>query len=168
MRRTNVDKTGMKYAWNMRFNVSVVCGSVQCKHFTLAAGLQNDRAGRGTLNTLPPPHSWGRHVTGTEAIPCPVFQGGCKTKSKCLPSFFPLASDEGEVMLVKKWINEKKKKSHHSPGPVALPDSSFYHVNKANGTGLGGQFPSRHLGQIQLSCALGPQWGMYLEASVLI
>lgn len=66
-----------------------------------------------------------------------------------------LASDEGEVMLVKKWINEKKEK-HQSPGLVALPDFSFYHVNKANGTVWGGQFPSRHFGQMQLSCVFRP------------
>lgn len=28
------------------------------------------------------------------------------------------------------------------------------HVNQKNGSGLGGQFPSRHLGEMQLSCAL--------------
>lgn len=62
----------------------------------------------------------------------------------------------------------KLKKTYHSLGSVALPDASFYHVNKENGTGLGGQFPCQNLGQIQLSCALGLQRGMCSEASVLI
>lgn len=78
---------------------------------------------------------------------------------------FQLTSDVGNVG---KEMNKLKTHTQHWLGIVGPPYSSFYHVNKAHGTLWAGQFPSRHLGQIQLPCILGPQWGMYFRASVLI
>lgn len=78
---------------------------------------------------------------------------------------FQLTTDVGNVG---KERNKLKTYTQHRLGIVGLPYSSFYHVNKAHGTLWAGQFPSRHLGPIQLPCILGPQWGMYFRASVLI
>lgn len=77
----------------------------------------------------------------------------CRDKSKLQGFYhFPLR-------LVKKWINEKKVEK--TPGVETFLFSSFYHVNKANETLQAVEFPSRHLGEIQLPSVLDPQWGIH-------